>query len=81
MVTEHMREVRVGDELRVEWDGAHWWALSVTGPVGRLTWSKKLREETTYVTDGPSPYDFNDGTLHVQSVTISAADEVVNCGG
>lgn len=80
-VTEHMREVRMGDALRVEWDGAHWWASSAAGTVGRLTWSKNLREGTAYVTDGRSPYDFDDGTLHVQSVTISAAGEVVNCGG
>ncbi|MFJ4295394.1 hypothetical protein [Curtobacterium sp. NPDC089689] len=80
-VTEYMREVRVGDELRVEWDGAHWWASSAAGTVGRLTWSKSLREETAYVPDGRSPYDFNDGMLHVQSVTVSAAGEVVNCGG
>ncbi|PYY64404.1 hypothetical protein DEJ30_08035 [Curtobacterium sp. MCPF17_003] len=80
-VTEHMREVRVGDELRVKWDGAHWWASSVAGTVGRLTWSKNLREETAYARDSASPFDFDDGTLHVQSVTISAAGEVVNCGG
>ncbi|MGL3200233.1 MULTISPECIES: hypothetical protein [Curtobacterium] len=80
-VTEHMRDVRVGDELCVKWDGAHWWASSVAGTVGRLTWSKNFREETAYVTDGRSPYDFDDGTLHVRSVTVSAAGEVVNCGG
>ncbi len=80
-VTEHMREVRMGDALRVEWDGAHWWASSAAGTVGRLTWSKNLRDETAYVPDGRSPYDFNDGTLHVQSVTVSADGEVVNCGG
>lgn len=80
-VTEHMRDVRVGDELRVWWDGDRWWASSSEGTVGRLTWSKNLREETLYVPVGPSPFDFNDGTLHVQSVTISTAGEVVNCGG
>jgi len=80
-VTEHMRDVRVGDELRVEWHGAYWWASSAAGTVGRLTWSKNLREETAYVPDSRSPFDFNDGTLHVESVTVSAAGEVVNCGG
>lgn len=80
-VTEHMRGVRVGDELRVRWHGDHWWASSIAGTVGRLTWSKSLREETAYVSGGPSPFDFNDGTLHVQSVMISAAGAVVNCGG
>lgn len=80
-VTEYIRDVRVGDELRVQWHGAHWWASSTSGAVGRLTWSKNLREETAYVPDGRSPFDFNDGTLHVQSVTISAGGEVVNCGG
>lgn len=79
-VTEHMRLVRVGDALRVEWDGAHWWASSTAGTVGRLTWAKNLREETAYAPEGRSPYDFNDGTLHVH-ITISAAGEVVNCGG
>jgi len=80
-VTEHVRDVRVGDELRVRWDGDHWWASSSAGAVGRLTWSKSLREETVYAPGGPSPFDFNDGTLHVQSVTITADGEVVNCGG
>jgi hypothetical protein len=80
-VTEHVRDVRVGDELSVRWDGDHWWASSSAGAVGRLTWSKSLREETAYAPGGPSPFDFNDGTLHVQSITISAAGEVVNCGG
>jgi hypothetical protein len=80
-VTEHMRGVRVGDALRVKWDGAHWWASSPAGTVGRLTWSKNLREGTAYAPEGRSPYDLNDGTLHVQGITISAAGEVVNCGG
>ena len=80
-VTEHVRDVRVGDELSVRWDGDHWWASSTAGTVGRLTWSKNLREETAYVPGGPSPFDFNNGTLHVQSITVSAAGEVVNCGG
>lgn len=80
-VTEYMRDVRVGDELRVRWDGDRWWASAAAGTVGRLTWSKNLREETAYVPGGPSPFDFDEGTLHVQSVTISAAGEVVNCGG
>lgn len=80
-VTEHMRDVRVGDELRVQWDGSHWWTSSPAGTVGRLTWSKGLRDETAYVQGGPSPFDFDDGTLHVQSVTISAAGAVANCGG
>lgn len=80
-VTEHMRGVRLGDELCVWWDGSHWWAASPAGTVGRFTWSKNLREATVYVPDGRRPFDFNDGTLHVQSVTISAAGEVVNCGG
>lgn len=79
--TEHMRGVRVGDDLRVRWDGDHWWASSTAGTVGRLTWSKNLREETAYVPGGPSPFDFDDGTLHVQSITVSAVGEVVNCGG
>lgn len=49
--------------------------------MGRLTWSKGLRQETAYVPDGPSPFDFNDAMLHVQSATVSTAGEVVNCGG
>lgn len=55
--------------------------LSAAGTAGRLTWSKNLSEETAYVPHGPSPFDLDDGTLHVQSITISAAGEVVNCGG
>lgn len=79
-VTEHMRDVRVGDELRVRWQGDHWWASSPAGTFGRLTWSKNLREKTVHAPDGPSPFDFNDGTLHVQSVSASATGEVVNSG-
>ncbi|WP_092387925.1 hypothetical protein [Curtobacterium sp. YR515] len=57
--------------------------MGVVGPGygGGLTWSKNPREETAYVPDGRSPFDFNGGTLHLQSITISAAGEVVNCGG
>ncbi len=62
-------------------DGSHWWASSPAGTVGRLTWSKNLRAETAYVAGGSSPFDFDDGTLHVQSITVNAAGEVVNCGG
>jgi hypothetical protein len=51
------------------------------GAVGRLSWSKGLRERTAYAPDGPSPYDFDDGTLYVQHVTVNAAGEVVDCGG
>jgi hypothetical protein len=80
-VTEHIGSVRVGDELHVEWRGTHWWASSDEGAVGRLSWSKGLREQTAYAPDGPSPYDFDDGTLYVQHVTVNAAGEVVDCGG
>jgi len=80
-VTEEIRSVRVGDTLRVEWDGAHWWASSRAGRVGRLTWSKGLRDRTAYAPDGRSPYDFDDGTLHVQTVTVDRAGTVVDCGG
>lgn len=80
-VTEHIGSVRVGDELHVEWRGTHWWATSDEGTVGRLSWSKGLREQTAYVPDGPSPYDFDDGTLYVQHVTLNTAGEVVDCGG
>lgn len=64
-VTEHMRDVRVGDEFRVRWQGDHWWGSSPAGTVGRLTWSKNLRDETVYAPDGPGPFNFDDGTLHV----------------
>lgn len=80
-VTEHIGSVRVGDELHVEWRGTHWWATSDEGTVGRLSWSKGLREQTADVPDGPSPYDFDDGTLYVQHVTVSAVGDVVDCGG
>ncbi|PZE72901.1 hypothetical protein DEJ27_00100 [Curtobacterium sp. MCPF17_018] len=80
-VTEHIGSVRVGDELHVEWRGTHWWATSDEGAVGRLSWSKGLREQTAYAPDGPSPYDFDDGTLYVQYITVNAAGEVVDCGG
>ncbi|KQR27011.1 hypothetical protein ASF75_14085 [Curtobacterium sp. Leaf154] len=80
-VTEHIGSVRVGDELHVEWRGTHWWATSDEGTVGRLSWSKGLRGQTAYVPDGPSSYDFDDGTLYVQHVTVNAAGEVVDCGG
>lgn len=80
-VTEHIGSVRVGDELHVEWRGTHWWATSDEGTVGQLSWSKGLREQTADVSGGPSPYDFDDGTLYVQHVTVSAVGDVVDCGG
>lgn len=80
-VTELVRAVRVGDALRVEWDGAHWWASSPAGLVGRLGWYQGLRTATAYAPGEESPYDFDAGTLHVQSVTVDTAGAVVNCGG
>ncbi|WP_146244614.1 hypothetical protein [Curtobacterium sp. MCPF17_018] len=80
-VTEHVRSVRVGDQLRVEWDGAFWWASSEVGRVGRLSWSKGDRARGAAEPGGRSPFDFDDGTLHVQNVTVSPAGEVVDCGG
>lgn len=82
-VTEHIRSVRVLDELRVEWDGMkHWWASSAAGPVGRLSWSKGLRDSVANLPDGTrNPYDFDNGTLHVQTVTVNRAGDVVDCGG
>lgn len=80
-VTEHVRAVRVGVELRVVWDGSHWWVSSPAGTVGRLTWSKGLRSGTAYAPGARSPYDFDAGTLHVQSVTVDTAGVVVDCGG
>lgn len=77
-MTERTGDVRVGYELRVQWDGSRWWASSTAGTVGRVNWSKNCRGATAYVTDGSSPFDFNDGTLLVQSITVSAAVEVVN---
>ena len=80
-VTEHVRAVRVGDELRVAWDGTYWWASSAAGVVGRLTWSKGLRRETSYAPGEGSPYDFDAGVLRVQSVTVDTSGAVVDCGG
>ncbi|ROQ52658.1 hypothetical protein EDF36_3820 [Rathayibacter sp. PhB152] len=80
-VTEHVRAVRVGDDLRVEWNGTHWWASSPAGLVGRLSWSKGLRTDATHVSEGRSPYDFDSGTLHVRSVTVDQEGAVVDCGG
>ncbi|MWV76022.1 hypothetical protein C5C31_14690 [Rathayibacter rathayi] len=80
-VTEHVRAVRVGDELRVEWNGTHWWASSTAGLVGRLSWSKGLRTDATDVRGGRSPYDFDSGILLVQSVTVDREGTVVDCGG
>lgn len=79
-VTEHVGSVRVGDALRVEWDGAHWWASSPAGVVGRLGWYKGLRTATAYAPGDESPHDFDAGTLHVQSVTVDTAGAVVDCG-
>ncbi|MDY0914485.1 hypothetical protein [Rathayibacter festucae] len=80
-VTEHVRAVRVGDELRVEWNGTHWWASSTAGLVGRLSWLKGLRADSTHLREGRSPYDFDSGTLHVRSVTVDQDGAVVDCGG
>lgn len=80
-VTEQVRAVRVGDELRVAWDGSHWWASSPAGTVGRLTWPKGFRPETAYAPAERSPYDFDSGTLHVQSVTLNTLGVVIDCGG
>ncbi|PPF25840.1 hypothetical protein C5C36_15635 [Rathayibacter sp. AY1G1] len=79
-VTEHVGAVRVGDELRVEWNGTQWWASSPAGVVGRLSWSKSLRIDATHVLEGRSPYD-DSGTLLVQSVTVDREGAVVDCGG
>ncbi|AZZ54894.1 hypothetical protein [Rathayibacter iranicus] len=80
-VTEHVRAVRVGDELHVEWNDSHWWASSPGGLVGRLSWAKGLRAKTIHAQDGRSPFDFDTGTLIVQSVTVDREGGVVDCGG
>jgi len=80
-VTEHLGAVRVGDELRVEWNGTHWWASSPAGLVGRLSWSKGLRTDATHVREGRNAYDFDSGALLVQSVTVDREDAVVDCSG
>ena len=80
-VTEQIRSVRVGDKLRVQWDGDHWWALSPRGRVGRPSWPKGLRTRTGSTPKSRRPYDFDNGTLHVQEVTLDTAGDVVDCGG
>jgi len=78
-VTRLIMNVRVGDELRVEWDGKNWWASSPRGTVGRLTWASSHREPSD---DGSrSAYDFDDGVMHVQTITVSRGGAVVDCGG
>lgn len=78
--TPLIESVRVGDQLRVEWDGRHWWVSLAEGRVGRLTWYIGLRTNVGNV-DGPSPYDFDDGTLNVETVTINTEGVVVDVGG
>lgn len=78
-VTPLILHIRVGDELRVEWDGKNWWASSPRGTVGRLTWAASHREPSE---DGSrSAYDFDDGVMHVQTITVSRGGAVVDCGG
>ena len=78
-VTRLIMGVRVGDELRVEWDGKNWWASSPRGTVGRLTWAGSHREPSD---DGSrSAYDFDDGVMYVQTITVSRGGAVVDCGG
>lgn len=82
-VTDRIRSVRVHDTLRVEWDGMkHWWASDATGVVGRLSWSKGYRDHVANLpADAQNPYDFDNGTLHVQTVTVNRAGQVVDCSG
>lgn len=82
-VTDRIRTVRVHDILRIEWDGVkHWWASDITGVVGRLSWSKGYREHVANLpADARNPYDFDNGTLHVQTATVNRAGQVVDCGG
>jgi hypothetical protein len=78
-VTPLMLHVRIGDELRIEWDGKNWWASSPRGTVGRLTWSIGQRVP---MDDGRrSAYDFDDGVMHVQTITVNRGGAVVDCGG
>ncbi|WIE81501.1 hypothetical protein [Curtobacterium sp. MCSS17_016] len=77
--TPLMLHVRIGDELRIEWDGKNWWASSPRGTVGRITWSAGQRGPTE--DGGGSAYDFDDGVMHVQTITVNRGGAVVDCGG
>ncbi|PPF56077.1 hypothetical protein C5B94_03920 [Clavibacter michiganensis] len=79
-VTELIRGVKVHDELRVSFDGKHWWASAPAGLVGRLTWPPSMRGRPD-PSSGVPMFTFDTGTLHVRNVTIDRADKVVDLGG
>jgi hypothetical protein len=80
-ITEHIRFARVRGELRVDWNRTHWWASSPAGLGGRLSWSKGDRARGAFKPGGRSPYDFDNGVLHMQNVTVDRAGAVGDCGG
>jgi hypothetical protein len=82
-VTPLISGVRIGDQLRVDWDGSkHWWASSDAGVIGRLSWFKSMRDHVANLpANARNPYDFDNGVLHVQTVTIDDDGDVVDCGG
>jgi hypothetical protein len=79
-VTDRIRSVKMHDELAVTFDGRYWWASNKHGRVGRLTWSVKMRGQPD-PRSGAQMFDFDDGTLHVKTITIGTADVVVDIGG
>lgn len=79
-VTELIRDVKLHDELAVTFDGHYWWASNDRGVVGRLTWLVKLRG-TPDVRSGAPMFDFDEGTLHVKTITLDKTDIVVDIGG
>lgn len=80
-VTPEMRNVRVGERLRIAWAVKYWEVFRGGELVGRLTWRAKERTELPSWRETSGVIDADEAVLEVHHLFISSAGEVVNLGG
>ena len=79
-LTPLVSTIDLGDELRVERRGKHWYATGPSGDYGRLKWSASNGGQVSTKTGAVITYP-SIGKLVTTWLEISPGGEVVNVGG
>lgn len=77
--TDRVRDIDLGDRIRIERREQHWYATSPEGDYGQLRW--RAGDSPVMTKSGLAVHLPASGTLEVSWVEVSAADEVIDVGG
>ncbi|MBD9700182.1 hypothetical protein IGS67_11895 [Flavimobilis sp. GY10621] len=77
--TERVRELDLGDRIRVERREKHWYAVGPGGDYGQLRW--RAGDSPIMTKSGVAVHLPASGTLEISWLEVSAENEVIDVGG